>query len=40
LIKTSDRQSAQTADMMSNAGLKPSVFSSNEFVATVVLGVR
>jgi release factor glutamine methyltransferase len=40
LIETSDRQSAQTADMMSSAGLKPSVFSSDELDATVVIAVR
>ena len=40
LIETSDRQSAQTADMISSAGLKPRVFSSDELDATVVVAVR
>lgn len=40
LIETSDRQAAQTADMMANAGLKPSVLSSDELDATVVIGIR
>jgi release factor glutamine methyltransferase len=40
LIETSDRQSEQTADLISNVGLKPMVLRSNEFDATVVLGIR
>ena len=40
LIETSDRQSGQTADMILRAGLKPSVHSSDELDATVVIGIR
>jgi release factor glutamine methyltransferase len=40
LIETSDRQSEQTADLISNVDLKPTVLRSNEFDATVVLGIR
>jgi release factor glutamine methyltransferase len=40
LIETSDRQSEQTAEMIFDAGLYPSVLRSNEFDATVVIGIR
>jgi len=40
VIETSDRQSAQTADMISSAGLQPTVLSCDELDATVVIAVR
>jgi release factor glutamine methyltransferase len=40
LIETSDRQATDTADMMSNAGLNPSVLRSDDLDATIVIGVR
>jgi len=40
LIETSDRQAGQTAAMISSAGLRPSVHSSDELDATVVIGIR
>jgi release factor glutamine methyltransferase len=40
LIETSDRQAAQTADIMARAGLRPRVISSDELDATVAIGVR
>jgi len=40
LIETSGRQAAHTADMISHAGLKPNVLSSDELDATVVTGIR
>ncbi len=40
LIETSDRQAAQTADIVSNAGLQPRVLSMAELDATIVIGIR
>jgi len=40
VIETSEQQAAQTAAMMSNASLKPSVIRSDELDATVVAGIR
>jgi release factor glutamine methyltransferase len=40
LIETSERQAASTADIVARAGLHPSVVSSDELDATVVVGIR
>ncbi|HZV27807.1 MAG TPA: putative protein N(5)-glutamine methyltransferase, partial [Acidothermaceae bacterium] len=40
LIETSERQAAQTADMIAQAGLEPRVVSSDELDATVVIGIK
>jgi release factor glutamine methyltransferase len=39
LIETSDRQAARTADLVARAGMQARVVSSDEFDATVVIGV-
>jgi release factor glutamine methyltransferase len=40
LIETSDRQAADTADMIALAGMHPRVVSDDELHATVVIGIR
>jgi release factor glutamine methyltransferase len=40
LIETSDRQASQTADLVARAGLHATVVSSDDFDATVVVGIR
>jgi release factor glutamine methyltransferase len=40
LIETSDRQAADTADMIARAGMRPRVVSSDELDATVVIAIR
>jgi release factor glutamine methyltransferase len=40
LIETSDRQAARTADIIAQAGLHPTIVNSDDFDATVAIGIR